>query len=289
VDIDAMTTANWGVFKASQAFTGTLWAPRSADSRTTLPGGRGYTAWGSVYAHNSRISGNGADYSIYGGAIGVEKQLRSNRSVGAALGYDWGKVSPFSTSAVHQESFHLAAYGRAWHWCRNNSDSVSVDWSAAYGRTSSEHDSLPGDWTQDSLQLDARATYQRRLTHRTTVSAFAGAQYYAQGSDTSGDNKAKAMHNLRFMLGGGISYALTDRTQLFGEAALHQDADRHNPTVTANGARFNCTNPGRSGVSISAGVEHQLNTRCSLRGSYRFSTADDQNEHNINVGAAYQF
>lgn len=289
VDIDAMTTANWGVFKSSQAFTGTLWAPRPAESCLDLTGENKYTAWGTVYSHNSRIGSNGADYSIYGGAIGVEKTLSAKRFIGAALGYDWGKVKPFSTSSVDQDSFHLAAYGRAWHWCPNSTDAVSIDWSAAYGSTTSDHSSIAGDWTQDSLQLDARATYHRELSERTTVNAFVGAQYYAQGSDTVGDNKAKAMQNLRFMLGGGISYQLNKRTALYGEASLYQDVDRHNPSVTSNGAQFYCTNPGRFGGNVSAGVEYKLNNNWSMRANYGFSTADDQNEHYINVGAVYKF
>ena len=116
-----------------------------------------------------------------------------------------------------------------------------------------------------------------------------GAQYYAQGSDTVGDNKAKAMQNLRFMLGGGISYQLNKRTALYGEASLYQDVDRHNPSVTSNGAQFHCTNPGRFGGNVSAGVEYKLNNNWSMRANYGFSTADDQNEHYINVGAVYKF
>ena len=288
-DADAMTTANWGVFKSTQAFTNVLWAPRAADSCLALPGQKDTMAWGSIYSHNSRIGSNGADYSIYGGAIGVEKGLKANRFIGAALGYDWGKVKPFSTTAVTQESFHLAGYGRAWHWCPNSTDAVSINWSAAYGRTTSEHSSVPGDWTQDNLQLDARATYYRALNNRTTVNGFAGAQYYAQDSDTTGAYKAKAMQNLRFMLGGGISYELTEKTTLYGEVALHQDVDRHNPSVSANGARFHCTNPGKFGCTVTGGAEYRINDSWSLRANYDFSTADDQTEHNINVGASYKF
>ncbi len=289
VDMDAMTTANWGVFKSSQAFTDALWAPRPAESCLDLTGENKYTAWGTVYSHSSRIGSNGADYSIYGGAIGVEKTLSAKRFIGAAMGYDWGKVKPFSTSSVDQDSYHLAAYGRAWHWCPNSTDAVSIDWSAAYGRTTSDHSSIAGDWTQDTLQLDARATYYREINERTTVNAFVGAQYYAQGSDTVGDNKAKAMQNLRFMLGGGISYQLGKRTALYGEASLYQDVDRHNPSVSTNGAQFSCTNPGRFGGNVSAGVEYKLNDNWSMRANYGFSTADDQNEHYINVGAVYRF
>lgn len=288
-DADAMTTANWGVFKSTQAFTNVLWAPRAADSCLALPGQKDTMAWGSIYSHNSRIGSNGADYSIYGGAIGVEKGLKANRFIGAALGYDWGKVKPFSTTAVTQESFHLAGYGRAWHWCPNSTDAVSINWSAAYGRTTSEHSSIPGDWTQDNLQLDARATYYRALNNRTTVNGFVGAQYYAQDSDTTGAYKAKAMQNLRFMLGGGISYELTEKTTLYGEVALHQDVDRHNPSVSANGARFHCTNPGKFGCTVTGGAEYRINDSWSLRANYDFSTADDQTEHNINVGASYKF
>lgn len=45
-DADAMTTANWGVFKSTQAFTNVLWAPRAADSCLALPGQKGYHGMG---------------------------------------------------------------------------------------------------------------------------------------------------------------------------------------------------------------------------------------------------
>ncbi|MBQ7022316.1 MAG: hypothetical protein IJN29_01965, partial [Akkermansia sp.] len=91
---DAVQAANWGVYKSSQAFSSLLWAPRSnavvvkniekptADGKgsimTTEVEGR-TLAWGSVYSSFSRNSSSGvfagAEYSIVGGAIGVERQF----------------------------------------------------------------------------------------------------------------------------------------------------------------------------------------------------------------------
>lgn len=289
IDMDAMTTANWGVFKSSQAFTNTLWTPRAAESSIDLPGAKNCRAWGSLYGHSSRIGSNGADYSLQGGAIGMEKGLSDTRSIGIALGYDWGKVKPATAPSVDQESFHLAGYGRAWQTSLNNRDTVAIDWSAALGRTTSKHRLLAEDWTQNNVQLDARATYYRYLNGRTTISGFAGAQYYAQDSDSVGSYKAKAMQNLRISLGGGLTYELTQRTVLYGEVSLHQDIERHNPSVAANGAQFSCTNPGRFGGTLSAGIEHMLNDKWNVHANYSFSTADDQNEHNLNAGASYKF
>ncbi|MBQ7022777.1 MAG: hypothetical protein IJN29_04305, partial [Akkermansia sp.] len=113
---DAVQAANWGVYKSSQAFSSLLWAPRSnavvvkniekptADGKgsimTTEVEGR-TLAWGSVYSSFSRNSSSGAfagaEYSIVGGAIGVERQFACGSSIGAAFGYDWGKASPFTT------------------------------------------------------------------------------------------------------------------------------------------------------------------------------------------------
>lgn len=287
--------ANWGVFKSTQAFMGTLKGPRSGVNCVKL-GKKGIEhrqhtlAWSSVYAHDSRIGGNGADYSVYGGAVGVERELKKNRAVGVAFGYDWGKVNPFNSGKVEQETAHLALYGRAAAWCMKNNSSMTIDWAAAYGCTDSEYEDYDGTWTQDSLQLEARATYTRRFNDRTTGSAFVGAEYFAMDSDSIGNVRVGTLQNLRMQLGTGISYKATNRTSVFGEAALHYDAMRHNPYVEANGERLrNGANPGRFGGNIAVGVDYQLNNDWSLRGSYSFEASSDNSEHNVNVGAVYSF
>jgi len=306
---DAVQAANWGVYKSSQAFSSLLWAPRSnavvvkniekptADGKgsimTTEVEGR-TLAWGSVYSSFSRNSSSGAfagaEYSIVGGAIGVERQFACGSSIGAAFGYDWGKASPFTTSRVDQESWHAALYGRAAEWKLGKKSSVALDWSAAVGRTTSEHKALGSDWTQENIQLDARATYTYALTERTALSAFVGAQYYAQNDDSTEKVQADSLQNLRLMVGGGISHKLTEKTTLFGEAMLFNDTMRHNPDVTLDGFEYGTgANPGRLGGSVTAGAQYQLTPDWTLRGSYSYEGADNSNEHRVNVGAVYSF
>ncbi len=289
---DAMMAANWGVFHSSQAFTGTLWAPRTAASCTEVEGK--HTVWATAYSsfisQNGTGNFQGADYSIYGASMGVETPLGKNRIIGAAFGYDIGKASMSNTSDVDQTSCHIAAYGRAAVWCYGEQGNLAIDWSAAYGRTTSEHTAVAGDWTQDSFQLDARATYSRNLTARTAVSAFFGAQYYAQDDASTARSQADAIKNFRLMLGTGIQQAVTERTTVFGEAMLRQDVMRDNPNVMVDGFRYGSgANPGRFGGSISAGVEHQINDDWKVRANYSFEVSDEQNEHSFGAGASYSF
>lgn len=303
---DAVQAANWGVFKSSQAFVGTLWGARNnaVVIDAPVPGGKaglkptaatGQTiAWGSVYSIDSHqgCSGSfsGADYSIYGAAIGAERQYVSGRSLGVAFGYDWGKASPFSTSRVDQNSWHAALYGRAGDWKVGQKGSVALDWSAAVGNTTSEHSQLGSDWSQDSMQLDARATYSYSLNDRTAVSAFAGVQYYAQGDDSTARVKADSLQNLRLQAGAGISYRATNRTTVYGELAIHNDTMRHNPSVELDGFYYGSgANPGRLGGSVTVGAQYQLNADWSLNGSYSYEGTDNSGEHNVNVGAVYSF
>lgn len=311
--VDAAMAGNWGVFKASQAFTGTLWGNRAnacvlskpaAPAPVTATDEKGNTiasaapaytpegvtlAWGIVYGQSARISGVGADYSLYGGAIGVEHHFVSGRSIGAALGYDWGEVSPFAGSKIDQETFHAAVYGRAGIWQVSSNSAVAVDWSAAYGDTTSENDVVSGDWSQDSLQLDARVSYLRKLNDRIMGSLFAGMQYFAADSDTVDGLEVSSMQNLRAEIGAGISYQLTQKATVYGEATVYNDLMRHNPYVSDAGQRFKGTNPGRTGGSLNVGAQYDLNADWSVRGGYSFDMAEDSTEHNINVGAVYKF
>ncbi len=291
---DALQAANWGVFHSSQAFTGTLWAQRPAATCIIVDEGTLLTAWGSAYSSFISQSGdskfNGADYSIYGASMGVEAPLSKHRIVGAAFGYDIGKVSPGTTTDVDQTTVHVAAYGRAAVWCLGNQSNIALDWSVAYGRTTSEHDAIPGDWTQNSFQIDARATYSRSINSRTAVSAFVGAQYFTQEDASNARADVDGITNLRVMLGTGIHRSVTDRTTVFGEAALRHDVVRDNPHVMLDGFDYGTgANPGRFGGSISAGVEHRLNDDWKIRANYSYEVADDQNEHSFGAGASYSF
>ena len=307
---DAVMAGNWGVFKSSQAFTGTLWGNRAnacvlnktaapaavtTDEKgntiaTTAPAPKGVTlAWGTAYGQSARISGVGADYSIYGGAIGLEHHFVSGRSLGAALGYDWGTVSPFGSSDIDQETLHAAVYGRAGIWQLGANSAVAVDWSAAYGDTTSESDLVDGDWTQESLQLDARVSYLRKLNDRTTGSVFAGVQYFAADSDTVDGLEVSSMQNLRAEIGAGISYKLNQKATVYGEASVYNDVMRHNPCVDDSDVCIKGSNPGRTGGTLSVGAQYDLNDDWSVRGGYSFDVAEDSTEHNFNAGAVYKF
>ncbi len=247
-----------------------------------------------MYSSFTRNGGSGsfsgAEYNIIGGAIGVERQSVRGRSLGIAFGYDWGKASPFTTSRVDQESWHASLYGRAAGWKLGRNGSIALDWSATVGSTTSEHKALGGEWSQDNLQLDIRATYSYARTERTSLYGFVGAQYYAQTDDSTALVKADSMQNLRLMMGAGISSRPTEKTTLFGEVTLFNDTLRHNPNVTLDGYHYGTgANPGRLGGSVTAGAQYQLRPNWTLRGSYSYEGADNSNEHRVNVGAVYSF
>ncbi|MDO5471345.1 MAG: autotransporter outer membrane beta-barrel domain-containing protein [Akkermansia sp.] len=299
--IDAAVLSNWGVFKSSQAFVSTLWGardnvvsldgPPATDEKGNVlpaPAEAKNIAWGTVYGMSGRISDAGADYSLYGMAVGAERKFGKNSSVGLALGYDWGKVSPFTTTNVDQESVHLALYGRVGEW-KAGKGVVAVDWSAAVGDTTSEHRDYRGDWSQTSWQLDTRATYSRAINERTTASAFVGMQYYTHDSATADGVHVSGIENLRFQVGGGMSRKVSERTSVYGEASMYFDAMRDNPYAVEGGLRFKGTNPGRVGGKIGVGASYSINDKWSARGGYSFDVADDSTEHNVNVGATYKF
>ena len=304
---DVLGAAAWGVQKSSQAFTGTLWGGRTNavvvnTSTTTSTDNKGNVvnftepvgqtiAWGTAYGSFDRQSncGNlaGADYSIYGGAMGVEHQFVSGSSIGGAIGYDWGKVSPFNAARFDQESMHAAVYGRAGQWKLGQNATVALDLSAAVGSTESK---LPmGDINQDNLQIDARVSYIRNVTDKLSASVFAGVQYYAQEDASAARVAVSSMQNLRTMAGAGITYAATAKTTLFVEASVHNDAMRHSPVAEVDGFREQVASPGRLGGSITTGAAYQLNENWTLRGSYSFEGARHSTEHNVNAGAVYRF
>ena len=207
--------------------------------------------------------------------------------LGGAIGYDWGKVSPFNVAKFDQESMHAAVYGRAGQWKLGQNGTVALDLSAAVGSTESELSA--GDLDQDNLQLDARVSYIRSLSDKLSASVFAGAQYYAQDDASAARVAVSSMQNLRTMAGAGITYAATAKTTLFAEASVHNDAMRHNPVAKVDGFSEHVANPGRLGGSITAGAAYQLNENWTLRGSYSFEGAKHSTEHNVNAGAVYRF
>ncbi|MBQ7023630.1 MAG: autotransporter outer membrane beta-barrel domain-containing protein [Akkermansia sp.] len=302
-NVDAAIVSNWGVFKSSQAFTGTLWGNRSNAVVLGSPAGTNdgkapvaiagqpatTLAWASAYGQSGRISNAGADYSLYGAAMGIERQFgATGSSIGVAFGYDWGKVSPFTTTSADQETWHAALYGRAGAW-KAGKGTVSVDWSVAYGDTTTEHNDFASDWSQESWQFDVRATYAQALSERATASVFAGVQYYTHDDATVDNMHISSLQNLRLTAGAGLSYAATARTNVYGQASLYFDAMRHNPHVDTNGACFKGTNPGRIGGVLSVGADYAITDRWTLRGAYSFDAAKDSTEHNVNAGVQYSF
>ncbi len=300
-DVANVMASNWGVFKSSQAFVRTLWGNRSncaeikpavvADGKGGLVDASiGRTlAWGAVYGQSARISGIGADYSLWGGAVGAEHQFVSGRSVGIALGYDWGTVTPFNSGDIDQETVHAALYGRAATWHVGQKGAITLDWSAAYGNTTSETEVITGDWSQNDMQLDVRAAYHRCLTERMTGSLFGGLQYFAAEDTTVDGVGISSMQNLRVEIGAVVSYQATQKMAVYGEVSVYNDLMRHNPYAVVDGERLEGSNPGRTGGIITAGAVYQINDSWSLRGSYSFEAADDSVEHNVNVGAVYSF
>lgn len=296
-DVTNTMAANWGVFKSSQAFVNTLWGNRSNcvvikpvyDGKNSIRPSGQTVAWGTVYGQSGRISGVGADYELFGASVGAEHTFKTGRSIGAAFGYDWGTVSPFSCSDIDQESMHLALYGRAGAWKAGQNGTIVLDWSAAYGNTTSETDAVSGDWDQNNIQLDARVSYQRQLRERTVGSVFAGLQYFAAEDSSVDGIGISSMQNVRAEVGVGVSHKATQKTTVYGEVSVYNDVMRHNPNAVADGETFYGTNPGRVGGTITAGAEYRLNEDWSLRGSYNFEVADDSVEHNINAGAIYKF
>lgn len=300
-EVDAVLASSWGVYKSSQAFTSTLRANKAqaVDMSAQAYDGKGgllqsapknTLAWAAIYADDSRLSNQGhaagANYTLYGAALGVEHRFVKGRSIGAAFGYDMGETDSLAYKNVDQESLHFAVYGRPGYW-NVGKGAIAVDCAATVGTTSSELSGLP-DWDQDNLQLDTRVSYIRNLSERTSVSGFVGAQYYAQDSAAVDGAELSSMQNMRLSVGAGASHRI-NRTTVFGEVALHNDVMRHNPKLNVESTSFHGSNPGRIGGSISAGAAHQINAFWNVFGNYTVEAADNHVDNQINVGVSRSF
>ncbi|MBQ2380565.1 MAG: autotransporter outer membrane beta-barrel domain-containing protein [Akkermansia sp.] len=312
---DAVKASGWGSFSGGQAFGRAITANhfnsvqlnanafvgaynynRNYSADAIRSGKEGITygatgrtiAWFSGYGQLGRISGNGADYGLYGAAMGLERQFGQHRSIGLAFGYDWGKISPFSCSSIDQDSMRFAVYGQYGTW-KAGSGNIVLDWSVAYGDTTSSHDYVEGDWSQDSWQFDLRGTYFRRVSNRSVGYGFMSVQYYEQSGATVGNMEFSSMKNLRLKAGGGMSYAVSPRTSVYGEAALFYDAVREDSCMYADGECYEGTNPGRAGVNVGVGASYIINDRWTARGNYSFDAAKDHIEHNMDFGVIYSF
>ncbi|MBQ9836079.1 MAG: autotransporter domain-containing protein [Akkermansia sp.] len=300
-EVDAVLSSAWGVYKSSQAFTSTLRANKAqaVDMSAQAYDGKGgllqiapknTLAWAAIYADDSRLSNQGhaagANYTLYGAALGVEHRFEKGRSIGAAFGYDMGETDSLVYKNVDQESLHFAVYGRPVYR-KVGKGAIAVDCAATVGTTSSELSGLP-DWDQDNLQLDTRVSYIRNISERTAVSGFVGAQYYAQDSADVDGAELSSMQNMRLSVGAGASHRINNTT-IFGEVALHNDVMRHNPKLNVESTSFHGCNPGRVGGSISAGATHRINTFWNVFGNYTIEAADNHVDNQINVGVSRSF
>ena len=284
---DTLVQSTWGTAGASRAFGETI-ASRGRNA-TLLDDGKG-AAWLSVMGGSSRISSaeghNGADFTLSGAAFGVEGRVGEKSTLGVAIGNSWGKVSTFSAFPVDQDSMHVGIYGN-----HNISKSLTLSWMATHTRTESDANILgaPYSWSQDALQLDARLTWGKSISEKTAVSAFAGLQYLATDSGECAGLKTGSLQNLRAELGVGASHKCSDSTLVFGELSFIGDMVRNNPTAAIGDYRTHGTNPGRVGLNLSVGAQHQLSEDWSLNASYSLELMENSTSHSLNVGASYSF
>ena len=284
---DTLVQSTWGTVGASRAFGETI-AGRGRNA-TLLDDGKG-AAWLSVMGGSSRISSaeghNGADFTLSGAAFGVEGRVGEKSTLGVAIGNSWGKVSTFSAFPVDQDSMHVGIYGN-----HTLTKSLTLSWMATHTRTESDASILgaPYSWSQDALQLDARLTWGKSISDKTAVSAFAGLQYLATDSGECAGLKTGSLQNLRAELGVGASHKLGENTLVFGELSFIGDMVRNNPTAAIGDERTHGTNPGRVGLNLSVGAQHQLSEDWSVNASYSLELKENSTSHSLNVGASYSF
>ena len=286
---DMLVQSNRGVVNASRAFTDTL--GNRASNSTAFGEDKSSAVWLSAMGASSRLSSDGAaagsDYNLFGAAVGMEQQLTEKSSLGLAIGESYGKVNSFTSARTKQDTLHTALYGQ-YRAVERSRDAVLLDWSAAYGRTESKWQGT--EWEQKSVQLDARATWAHQLTADTTVSGFAGMQYFAsESADIAPGIKSGSVQNLRGELGVGVGHKLTGKTRLFSELSFVGDMVRHNPTAQTEGQRERGANPGRAGINFSVGGTHALNERWSVNVSYNLELMERATSHSANLGGKLRF
>ncbi len=296
---DAVAQGNWGIASASRAFVNTV---RGQHSNTgCIANGRG-TVWAAAFgAHNDM---DGADIDVKGAAVGVDTKVGDRSSVGLAVGYADGEVSPAGLRDVDQEGTYVALYGEHGLKKLSATSCLSLDWVAAYGNTESDWNGM--DWEQDSLQLNTRLNWNKKVTDRLCMSVFGGLEYFASESDTVHCVKTGSIQNLRGEIGVGARYvawgapALTDgkggivkpgceKLVFNGEIRYMNDLVRSNPVIRMNGLSGDGENPGRQGMGIEAGATYRIGERWSASANYGFNAMEDSKEHRVNVGASYTF
>ena len=298
---DALSANNWALAMSSRAFVNAVRGQRT--NTGCIANGRG-TAWAAVLGGTQDLAG--ADIDLKGAAVGADMKVGEKSSVGIALGYIDGETqSPGWSGKVEQEGAYVALYGEHGLKKLSSTSCLSLDWVAAYGSTESELDGA--DWTQDSLQLNTRLSWNKKVTDRLCMSVFGGLEYYTNESDTVEGVKTGSVQNLRGEIGVGARYvawgtpAVTDnktgamisagcqKLVLHGELRYMNDMVRSNPVIEMDGLRGGSDNPGRQGVGIEAGATYRIGERWSASANYGYNTMDDSREHRVNVGASYTF
>ncbi|MBR5879921.1 MAG: autotransporter domain-containing protein, partial [Akkermansia sp.] len=296
----ASTLSNWGIATASRAVVNAVRGQRS--NTGCIANGKG-TAWVASLASKHDI--NGSDIDISGAAVGADMQVGRNSRIGIALGYAEGEVQPAGLRQVDQEGSYLVVYGEHGLKKLSATSCLSMDWVAAYGTTDSEVGGLK--WEQDSLQLNSRVNWNKKVNNRLCMSVFGGLEYFANDSATVDGVKTGSIQNLRGEIGVGARYvawgtpAVTDgksglvlakgceKLVLNGEVRYMNDMVRSNPVIRMNGLSGMGQNPGRQGIGIEAGATYRIGERWSATANYGFNTMEDSKEHRLNIGAAYTF
>ena len=302
---DALTVTNWGIATASRTFVNAVRGQRT--NTGCIANGRG-TAWAAVLGATSDI-GSG-DVDLKGAAVGADMKVGEKSSLGVAFGYIDGDAKIPGMSKAEQEGTYVALYGE--HGLRKLSATccLSLDWVAAYGQTDTEWESA--DWEQQSLQLNTRLNWNKKVTDRLCMSVFGGLEYFTSESDRVENAKTGSIQNLRGEIGVGARYvawgtpgseAVTDekgatiaaarpgceKLVLHGEIRYMNDMVRSNPVIEQDGIRDGGDNPGRQGMGIEAGATYRISERWSASANYGFNTMEDSKEHRVNVGASYTF
>ncbi len=301
----ATTLTNWGIATASRAFVNAVRGQRS--NTGCIADGKG-TAW--VASLGSKHEINGSDINISGAAVGADTQVGRDSRIGIALGYVEGEVQPSGLRQVDQEGSYIAAYGEHGLKKLSSTSCLSMDWVAAYGVTDSE--GAGQKWEQDSVQLNSRVNWNKKVNDKLCMSVFGGLEYFANNSDTVDGVKTGSIQNLRGEIGVGARYVawgapaatasydekgamLTEarpgceKLVLNGEIRYMNDMVRSNPVIRMEGLSGMGENPGRQGIGIEAGATYRIGERWSASANYGFNTMEDSKEHRVNVGAAYTF
>ncbi len=296
---ESLVLNNWGMLTGSRSFVNAVRGQRT--NTGCIANGRG-TAWVAVMGASHDL--DGGDIDLQGSAIGADMKVGAASSVGVAFGYTEIDATPSGLSKVKQEGSYMALYGEHGLKKLSSTSCLSMDWVAAYGQTESK---LHGQkWEQESLQLNTRLSWNKKVNDRLCVSVFGGVEYYTNESDTVDGVKTGSIQNLRGEVGvgaryvawgtpatdagrGGIIQSGCEKLVLHGELRYMNDMVRSNPVVRMNGMSGMGENPGRQGVGIEAGATYRFSQRWSASANYGINTMGDSREHRVNVGASFTF